>query len=223
MFKKVNGAQVSSGDDQECVPDIRIHTPHPPLHARHTGPTRLGTGASRWLPPLLSPPRLSSCFSHRGERGPARTQSRPTPPDPSGLIQILDSRRHNRAWDGGGPSSSDGRWQRPHMQIWCGESKQWEVENVGGRGAPAAEREGSAVMRKGSIGIHIGNRRRPTVLVPLQVLPVIARQRYGTTEDKRLDMDTVASPLLRRPHAVQLRHTYTHAPELHPSTKTVKS
>ncbi|KAJ6550855.1 hypothetical protein DFH09DRAFT_1319720 [Mycena vulgaris] len=65
---------------------------------------------------------------------------------------------------------------------------------------------------EGSIAIQVGNRRRP-----IELVPVIARQRYATAEDERLNMDTVA----RLPFCVVLTRcscvTPTpNVPELHP-------
>ncbi|KAJ7782175.1 hypothetical protein B0H14DRAFT_2630822 [Mycena olivaceomarginata] len=73
--------------------------------------------------------------------------------------------------------------------VW-GEPELWEVENVDGRGAPAAEKEGGAVMlnRDGrrkremrggqgeTIAIHIGSYRRTIAFVPPHLIPAILRQ-----------------------------------------------
>ncbi|KAJ7759732.1 hypothetical protein DFH07DRAFT_772064 [Mycena maculata] len=69
-----------------------------------------------------------------------------------------------------------------HTHIRRGESEQWEVENVGGRGSEMGGADAACGSGEGSIVITVGNRRCPTAFVPLQLVPVI---RYGRGGQER--------------------------------------
>ncbi|KAJ7719066.1 hypothetical protein B0H14DRAFT_3170674 [Mycena olivaceomarginata] len=134
-----------------------------PSSEHESRPTWFGTGASRWRlhrsspHPVLLPPSPTAA----GEGLHARVAA-PHLSIHLGPIQILDSKHHNRARGGGGPGQL-----RRYMASIAYVDTVWgvgavEVENVGRRGAPAAERDGGAVMRKREgRGRHGGDRASP--------------------------------------------------------------
>ncbi|KAJ7351255.1 hypothetical protein DFH08DRAFT_935033 [Mycena albidolilacea] len=193
----------------DCAP-IQIYTPYLRPHARRTRIPHATPSSGRELQALHRwhlhrssphPVVLPSSPTAAGEGLPARAAA-PHLPIHLDPIQILDSNRHTRARDpsrmAGAQASETGNGDDRVCRYECGESEQWEAENVDGRGGPAAEREGGAVIWKrdgrrrrgcgvgeGSIAAYVGNRHCPIAFVPPQLIPVIPRKRYAAAGGTR--------------------------------------